>query len=199
MLGLFSSLLGPSRAPRAGLGARHVTPSGSSPRPTCPQGPAIATAMGTIPARILASVNDPDQVADVVSLACSLAGDDRHAEVHALHVVLIPRALPLDAEMAEAVAFGESLLAKAEEVAEERFGRRVHTDLLQARAVGPAILEEVQERDVGVVVLGSRRNRGFEDGALGSTVEYVVRHANCRVVINVPLEQAGGGRPGGRA
>ncbi len=72
--------------------------------------------MGTAPPRILASAGDPEQLADVVSLACSLAGDDRHAEVHVLHVVLIPRALPLDADMKEEVAFGESLLAKAEEV-----------------------------------------------------------------------------------
>lgn len=155
--------------------------------------------MGTGPARILASVNDPDQVADVVSLACSLARDDRRAEVHALHVVVIPRALPLDADMKPEVAFGEGLLAKAEEVAEERFGRRVHTDLLQARAVGPAILEEINEKGISVVVLGSRRSRGFEGGVLGTTVDYVLRHASCRVVINVPPERAGGGRPGGTA
>ena len=147
-----------------------------------------------MPPRILASANDPEQVADVISLACSLAGDDRHAEVHVLHVVLIPRALPLDADMKEEVAFGESLLAKAEEVAEERFGRSIQTDLLQSRAVGPAILEEINERGIDVVVLGYRRQRAFREGVWDATVDYVVQHAPCRVVINVPLEPAGGGR-----
>jgi len=155
--------------------------------------------MGTAPARILASVNDPDQIADVVSLACGLAGDDRHAEVHALHVVLIPRTLPLDADMKAEVTYGESLLARAEEVAEERFGRPIRTDLLHAREIGPAILEEINEKGIDVVVLGYPRHRGFEVAALGATVEYVVKHAACRVVINVPPERAGGGRPGGTA
>ncbi len=155
--------------------------------------------MGTTPLRILASINDPEQLADVVSLACSLAGDDRHAEVHVLHVVLIPRALPLDADVKAEVGFGESLLAKAEEVAEERFGRRVHTDLLQARAIGPAILEEVNEKGIGVVVIGHRRHCGFGNDVLSATVDYVVQHAPCRVVINMPPEPAGGGRPGGTA
>ncbi|HEY7678384.1 MAG TPA: universal stress protein [Candidatus Methylomirabilis sp.] len=153
--------------------------------------------MPSVPRRILASINDPEQIADVVCLACSLAGEDRHAEIHALHVVLIPRALPLDAEMKADMALGESLLAKAEEVAEERFGRRVHTDLLQARAVGPAILEEIKEKGIDVVVLGSRHHRGFAEGGLGATVDYVVKHARCRVVINVPPERAAGGRSGG--
>ena len=149
--------------------------------------------------RILASINDPEQIADVVWLACSLAGEGRHAEVHALHVVLIPRALPLDADMAEAVGLGESLLAKAEEVAEERFGRRLHTDLLQAREVGPAILEEINEKGIGVVVLSYPRRRGFGEDALGATVDYVVKHATCRVVVNVPPERAGRGPMGGTA
>ncbi len=155
--------------------------------------------MGTTPRRILASVNDPDQLADVMGLACGLAGDDRHAEVHALHVVLIPRALPLEAGMKAEVTHGESLLARAEEVAEERFGRRIHTDLLQAREIGPAILEEINVKGIDVVVLGYPRHRGFGDASLGATVEYVVKHAACRVVINVPPERAGGGRAGGAA
>ncbi|HYB75194.1 MAG TPA: universal stress protein [Candidatus Sulfotelmatobacter sp.] len=155
--------------------------------------------MAPAPPRILASINDPEQIVDVMCLACNLAGEDRHAEVHALHVVLIPRALPLDADVKAELALGESLLAKAEEVAEERFGRRVHTDLLQARAVGPAILEEIREKGIDAVVLGYRRRRGFARGFLGTTVDYVVKHATCRVVINVPPERAAGGRPGGTA
>ena len=155
--------------------------------------------MGPTPPRILASINDPDQLADVMGLACGLAGDDRHAEVHALHVVMIPRALPLDADMQEQVAYGENLLAKAEEVAEERFGRRIHTDLLQAREIGPAILEEINEKGIEVVVLSYPRHRGFGEDALGATVDYVVKHATCRVVVNVPPERAGRGPMGGTA
>lgn len=147
--------------------------------------------MATKPPSILVSIHDPDQLTDLVCLACSIAGPDRHVTVHVLHVVLIPRALPLDADMKEEVAFGEALLAKAEEVAEERFGRRIQTDLLQARDAGPAILEEIHEKGIDAVVLGFRRHRSFGNRMIGTTADYVMKHAPCRVVINVPAEPAG--------
>ena len=155
--------------------------------------------MGRTPRRILVTVPDMEQLPDLVVLGCSLAAGDRHSEVYVLHVVVIPRALPLDADIKEAVSGGEALLAKAEEVAEERFGLRVRTDLLQARDAGPAILEEINEKAIDVVVLGHRRHRGFGDRVFGHTVSYVVRHAACRVVIGVPAETGGAGRPGGAA
>ena len=149
--------------------------------------------MGAKSPCILVSINDPDQLMDLVCLACSIAGSDRHVAVHALHVVVMPRALPLDADSKDDAAFGEALLAKAEEVAEERFGRRIHTDLLQARDAGPAIVEEVHEKGIGAVVLGFRRHRGFGERMVGATADYVMKHAPCRVVINVPAEPGGNG------
>lgn len=144
--------------------------------------------MGTKPAAILVSINDPDQLADLVGLACSLAAPERHGSVYALHVVVIPRTLPVDADMKDEVAAGEALLARAEAVAEERFGRRIQTDLLQARDAGPAILEEVREKQIDAVVLGHRRHRGFGERLIGTTADYVIKHTACRVVINVPAE-----------
>jgi nucleotide-binding universal stress UspA family protein len=155
--------------------------------------------MGKSPPRILVAIHHAEELPDLVSLACSLAGADRHSEVFVLHVVLIPRTLPLETEMKEAVTSGESLLAKAEEVAEERFGLRVRTDLLQARDAGPAILEEIHEKAIDVVVLGHRRHRGFGEPAFSSTIAYVVRHAPCRVVIGVPSVHGGDGRREGGA
>jgi nucleotide-binding universal stress UspA family protein len=151
--------------------------------------------MGKSPPRILVAIHDAEELPGLVGLACCLAGADRHSEVHVLHVVLIPRVLPLETDMKEAVSCGEGLLAKAEEMAEERFGLRVRTDLLQARDAGPAILEEINEKAINVVVLGHRRHRGFGDQMFGSTIAYVVRHAPCRVVIGVPAVR-GEGRAG---
>ncbi len=155
--------------------------------------------MGKSPPRILVALHDPEELSDLVGLACCLAGADRHSEVHVLHVVLIPRALPLETDIKEAVTSGEGLLAKAEEVAEERFGLSVRTDLLQARDAGPAILEEINEKAIDVVVLGHRRHRGFSEPVFGSTIAYVVRHAPCRVVIGVPAVRGEGGRREGAA
>ena len=153
--------------------------------------------MGTNPRRILVAVSDPEQLPDLVGLACALAGSQRNLEIHALHVLVIPRTLPVDAEMQGEVARGEALLAKAEEVAEARGGRRVRTDLLQAREAGPAILEEINEKSIDTVVLGSCRRRAFGERAFGDTVEYVTKRARCRVVIAVPPEPAARVQEGG--
>ena len=146
--------------------------------------------MGAASRRVLLAIHDPEQLPDLVDLACGLTGSHRHPEVYALHVVVIPRALPLDADMQVEVARGEALLAKAEEVAEARCGFRIRTDLLQAREPGPAILEEINEKAINVVVLGSRRHRAFTEQTLGGTVDYIIRHAPCRVVVAVPAEPA---------
>ncbi len=155
--------------------------------------------MGKTPPRVLVALHDAEQLADLVGLGCSLAGPDRHSEVHVLHVVVIPRALPLEADLKAEVTCGEALLAKAEEMAEERFGRSVRTDLLQAREAGPAILEEINEKAIDVVVLGHRRHRGFGERGFGATVSDVVKHAPCRVVIGVPAERGEAARPEGTA
>jgi nucleotide-binding universal stress UspA family protein len=136
--------------------------------------------------RLLVAITEAEQLEALVGLACGLAGGPRHLDLTILHVVVIPRSLPLEAEMAAEVAEGETLLAKAEEVAEALGGRHMRTDLLQAREAGPAILQEIHERAIEAVVLGARRGRAFGEHAMGPTVEYLIKHAPCRVVIAVP-------------
>lgn len=151
------------------------------------------------PQRVLVAVNDATQLEDLVGLGCTLARGEREARVFVLHAIVIPRALPLEAEMREEIEAGERLLARAEEVAEERFEREVETDLLQAREAGPAILEEINEKGITAVVLGYRRRRRFGQRVFGSTMDYVVKHAPCRVVINVSPERGERGRGGEQA
>jgi nucleotide-binding universal stress UspA family protein len=136
--------------------------------------------------RILVALKAPDQIEELTALACMLAQAGKGKEIHVLHVVEIPRSLPLETEMTTEVDAGESMLAKAEAVAEERFGLEIKTDLLQAREAAPAILEEAKQKGADLVILGYSRGRRFGERLLrATTLEYVVRHASCQVLLSV--------------
>jgi nucleotide-binding universal stress UspA family protein len=136
--------------------------------------------------RILVALKTPDQVEELTVLACRLVQAGKGKEVHALHVVEIPRSLPLETEMTAEVDAGEAMLAKAETVAEERFGLEIKTELLQAREAAPAILEEAKQKGVDLIILGYNRRRRFGERLLkATTLEYVVRHASCQVLLSV--------------
>lgn len=136
--------------------------------------------------RILVALKDPDQVEELTALACMLAQAGKGKEIHALHVIQIPRSLPLETELTAEIDAGEAMLARAQAVAEERFDLEIRTELLQAREAAPAILEEAKEKGVDLIILGYNQRWRFGDRLLkATTLEYVVRHASCRVLLSV--------------
>jgi nucleotide-binding universal stress UspA family protein len=86
----------------------------------------------------------------------------------------------LDAELQEEAERGEDLLNQAEQIG-ERLGVTIHTDLLQARDVGSAIVDEVLERGVDLVIMGIVHKKRYGEFDLGATLPYVFKHAPCRV------------------
>ncbi len=139
----------------------------------------------TANSRILVALKDADQVDELISLACIFAQADKGKEISALHVIQIPRALPLETELVAETDAGEAMLAMAETLAEERFKLQITTDLLQAREAGPAILEEAKGKGVTLIVLGYNRRRRFGERLIrATTLEYVLRHAPCQVLLS---------------
>jgi nucleotide-binding universal stress UspA family protein len=53
--------------------------------------------------------------------------------------------------------------------------------LVRARHAGRAIVEEADRRQTEIVVVGARRGRHKQ--IFGQTVDYVLKHAPCRVMI----------------
>ena len=129
--------------------------------------------------RILVPVSGNPTDEEAVALACDVARRGK-ASVYAIYVIEVKRTLPLDVDLPPEAAKGDSVLARAEHVADE-FGIDLETEILQARDVGTAIVDEALEREVDLIVMGISYKRKFGEFDLGHTAPYVLKNAPCRV------------------
>ena len=133
--------------------------------------------------RILVPLVADEESETAVALAAELAGD-YGSTITAVVVVEVPPALPLDAHMLEEEAEAKQALEDARAIASSR-GVRVRARVLRARVAGEAIVEEAESSDADVIVLraprSSRRWKIF-----GRTVDHVLKHAPCRVMVDAP-------------
>ena len=161
---------------------RHPTATEASPTPLSERSTpvfkraVIALAGGTRDERIIRLVSE---------LARPHA-----AEMVGVHVVEIGWSMPLDADIASRSEEVQQVLDRAEIVAEQA-KMRLEPVLLQARDVGPALVDEAAERDADLLVLGlAYRKRFGGDFALGRTIPYVLQHAPCAVwVVREPIPE----------
>jgi nucleotide-binding universal stress UspA family protein len=131
--------------------------------------------------KILVPVAGTDADAETIKLACRLAKKDK-GKVSAVFVVAIKRALPIDAEVDSEIKKAEEVLDKVEEIAtEEQY--EVETDVLQAREVGPAIVDEAVERGVSLILMGVAYKQRFGQFSVGSVAPYVLKNAPCPVIL----------------
>jgi nucleotide-binding universal stress UspA family protein len=131
--------------------------------------------------RVLVPVRGSDADEGTMRLACQLAKKAK-GKVWAVSVVAIKRALPLDAEIESELKKADDILDKAEAVAEEE-DYEVETDVLQAREVGPAIVDEAVERGVDLIVMGISYKQRFGQFSLGNVVPYVLKNSPCPVML----------------
>jgi len=140
--------------------------------------------------KLLVSVSGGKADEEVIRLACTIA-KKRKGKVYVVHVIEVHRSLPLDAEMAVEMERGEKVLARAETIA-DTLDCEVETDLLHAREVGPALVDEAVERGVELIIMGMEYKKRFGEFDLGSAVPYVLKNAPCRVLVwREPIEQGG--------
>lgn len=131
---------------------------------------------------ILVPVNGTAVDARALDIAILMARQ-YHARVVALYVVVVSQQLPLDAEMTDDVARGEQILNQAEKCADQ-YGFPLEVELLQARAVGPALVDEALNRGARMMVMGViLRTRAGEAVAGRTITPYILKNAPCEVVI----------------
>jgi APA family basic amino acid/polyamine antiporter len=144
-------------------------------RAPVPLGPALALEYRSILVPIVAG----DESREAVEVAARLA-TERAGRIVLLRVIVVPLELPLDADLTEQVEEAHALLDAAYAIVEP-YGVRAVERVVRARQAGRAIVEEADRRVTEVVVLGARRG-GYKT-IFGSTVEYVLKHAPCRVMV----------------
>lgn len=122
----------------------------------------------------------------LLDVAATISKRDR-THVAVVYVVEVGQQLPVDADLPNELERGERILSVAERTARER-GLRATYDVLQARSVGAAIVDEAVQRGADLIVLGADIRDKFGEPTFGSTVPYVMMHAMCEVwVCRLPL------------
>ena len=137
--------------------------------------------------RILVAVDGGDADKDAIQLACRLARETK-GKVFVVHIIEVKRSLALNAELQTDSEQGERILRRAQDCADEH-DCKIETDLLQAREPGPAIVTEVMEKQIDLVLMGMSYRTKFGHFEIGETIPYVLKNASCRVmVLRQPLE-----------
>lgn len=118
-----------------------------------------------------------------MAIACRLAAERRTA-VTAVSVVELPVELPLDAHMIEEEGHAKHVLADATAIG-DLYGVSVAARILRGRAAGEAIVKEAKEAESEIIVLKAPRKKRMGGAApiFGRTVDYVLKHAPCRVMV----------------
>ncbi len=131
--------------------------------------------------KILVPVIGTETDEEAIKLACRLAKKDK-GKIWAVYVITVKRSLPLEAEIEYEIKKAEGILDHMENAAEEQ-DYEVETDVLQAREVGPAIIDEAVERGIDLILMGVTYKRRFGQFSLGNVVPYVLKNAPCRVIL----------------
>jgi nucleotide-binding universal stress UspA family protein len=156
------------------------------------------TALPPLYSRAVLGLNGGPTDELVVRLACELARG-RTMELIALHVIEVDWRHDLSDDMASSNATASAVLDLAENIAEQN-KVTLRTELLQAREVGAALVDEAAELAADVMILGlPYRQRFGGDFAIGDVIPYVFQNASCTVLVVRESVADGSGRRADRS
>jgi APA family basic amino acid/polyamine antiporter len=118
---------------------------------------------------------------EMVATAVKLA-QERGVPVEALYVIVVPLELPLDADMHDKEEKAAASIAEAQLLGADH-GVEVRGVIVRARSLGGAIVKEAEERGADLIVLGSAPRWRRQSRFFSPTVEYVLKKAQCEVVV----------------
>ena len=130
--------------------------------------------------RILLPLSGDDVDTPALKLAAMLlAGHPGEASL--LHVIEVPFDRQLDMQDDASLARAEQILRTAEQFLEEQ-KIAVRTSTVQARAAGAAIVDDANEFDADLILMGLRYKKRFGgQWDAGRTVPYVMRNSTAPV------------------
>jgi APA family basic amino acid/polyamine antiporter len=132
-------------------------------------------------ARILVPMKLGEIGEEMVATAVKLA-QERHAEVEALHVILVPLDQPLDAPLFDQEERAAASLAEAAALGADN-GVTVHGRTVRARSIGEAIVDAADATGADLIVLGSSPRWRRQSRFFSPTVDHVLRRASAEVLI----------------
>jgi nucleotide-binding universal stress UspA family protein len=134
--------------------------------------------------RIIVVFSEEIHSEHMMVLAARLARRER-ADLLAVYVIEVPLILAQDAPMHDEDRRGYDALATAEVIAHHH-GVNIHTELIHARQIAPAVLDLAKRERSNLIVLGSYREGKYTGAPLGRAIEAIASGAECDVLIGVP-------------
>ena len=133
-------------------------------------------------ARILVPLAGEPGVDDpALKVTALLLGGREGVEVSLLHFIEVPFERNLDTEDEAAVMRADEILTRSEAILTEK-GIPTRTSTVQARAAGPAIVDDANELGADLIVMGLRYKKRFGgQWDAGRTVPYVMRNSTAAV------------------
>jgi APA family basic amino acid/polyamine antiporter len=131
--------------------------------------------------RILVPVKLGDIGDEMLATAVKLASE-HDATICALHVEHVPFELPLGGDGAVESEAGREALSEARELAAEH-GVEIDVRLVRARSIGEAVVAEAARQEADLIVLGSAPRWRRQSRFFSPTVDHVLRHAPCEVMV----------------
>lgn len=132
--------------------------------------------------RILVPMKLGDIGEEMVATAIALA-KERGSAIEAITVVRVPRKFALEGELPpEVAARVDASLEEARALGADH-GVEVHGNVVRARSIGHAIVEEAERRDADLIVLGSSPRWRRQSRFFSPTVDFVLRNAPCEVLV----------------
>ncbi|MFZ0342202.1 MAG: universal stress protein [Gaiellaceae bacterium] len=126
---------------------------------------------------------------EAMDFACRLAAE-RRASIVAFTAIDIPLDLPLDAELPADVREANRQLDEARAIGDS-YGVTVTGRIGRTRNIGRAIVDEAVRRHSEIIVMAGPRRVRLQRGRrqiFGDAVDFVLRHAPCRVMVATPRE-----------
>ncbi len=131
--------------------------------------------------RILVPVANPERAEALIDFA-SMMAEERDGEVVLLHVITVPSQTPLRVGRRYIKQVRGEILDAAEEMV-ARHAVPSSTTIRIGHQPAQAIVDEVEERDVDLVVMGWHGRRRDPRTTIGSNIDRVLRNADCHVAV----------------
>ena len=116
-----------------------------------------------------------------LGIACDLVRQAK-GTVYVLYVIEVPLQLPLDAELATEAARGERVLQALERIAKAH-KCKVEGEILQARSLAPAVIEEAEQRGADMIVVGTPYQEHFGTPTISDVIPFPLKYSPVPVLV----------------